>query len=296
MSVETKPAELLDLALVCMGLGDVGSLFPEMEEIHVPRSMFDGAQILHPDLDDLIGDRQEVFSDARHKDLSGPLDVKLLTTASVKGEVQPLEDEFALQRVRRVSPQAVRGATSLVTPNMVEWSGAFIRPRLAKVETVRSYWGEVKPFHWQRIDTFPWGDRAWLEPSDAFPGFNNAEVHINFAHGFAFTARYQWQVYLGTPRFPGITIPTTPSAALEVFRLREAPEEGRRAALRHWVRQHVRSGPSDQSDAEEVLVREHLRGSTEFRWNGLTCKITPSAFDLDRNERLKREAAVRRKR
>ena len=295
----SKSVELLDLALVCMGLGEVDSIFADIEELRVPRPMFDGAMVIHQELDEIIAG-QDIFADARASALSKPLDVKLLTHALRHGETAPFKDEFVLQRYRRVSPREVRGSTKLVLPNMVEWTCGFVLPGKGKIETSRSIWAETKPFHWIRIDTFPWGDHDWATPTD-FKTTNGepltkAEVCINFAHGFAFTERYEWKVYMGTPAFPGLTIPTTPAAAMDVFKLREVPEIGRRQALRNWVREHTRKIPSvDDEPAIDVLVREHLRGATDFRWNGITCKIIPSDFDRQRNERLRVEAKAKRR-
>lgn len=51
--------------------------------------------------------------------------------------------------------------------------------------------------------------------------------------------------------------------------LRTAPMAGgRRAALQHFVREHVRR-PKNKT------VREHFRGKTEFEWFGLQCTVFP---------------------
>jgi hypothetical protein len=82
-------------------------------------------------------------------------------------------------------------------------------------------------------------------------------------------------------------LPTSPRGCLSFFQDREIdPGRSRRAALRHWVRQHYR----DVSDSGLAFVREHLRGNTEFGWRGLAAEILVSAFDLEKNELFREQA------
>lgn len=96
-----------------------------------------------------------------------------------------------------------------------------------------------------------------------------------------FCARYEWRVSLGIQGGPSVAFETDPTGAREVFRLRDLPDGSqRRSALLHWVGEHWRKRRSDPS--EETKVRAHLRGQTEFVWNGMRCRIRPSDYDAER--------------
>lgn len=65
----------------------------------------------------------------------------------------------------------------------------------------------------------------------------------------------------------------------ETFALRDIPAgKSRRAALRHWVREHWRQTRGDAK--AEHFVRAHLRGSDAFEWSGLRCKIHPATDEV----------------
>lgn len=103
---------------------------------------------------------------------------------------------------------------------------------------------------------------------------------VRFAHSLQFVRRYDWRVNIAIDSGPSVAFVTDPIGAREVFRLRDIPNGGeRRAALLHWVSEHWRKRRKDPD--EERKVRAHLRGATEFQWNGLRCCIRPSEFDAE---------------
>lgn len=108
--------------------------------------------------------------------------------------------------------------------------------------------------------------------------------------GVALSLRYEWTVAFGFGEGPRIRFLTDPAGARAAFRLRDLPPgRERRAALRHWVQAHSRR---KHDDAEaRAWVRQHLRGATEFVWNGLRCTISPPPYDV---ERLAAEAEAKR--
>lgn len=109
------------------------------------------------------------------------------------------------------------------------------------------------------------------------PGRHDA---IGVALGFSLAVRYEWTVWLGYADGPRIRFLSDPYGACEVFRLRDIPEgRQRRAALRHWVTQHWRK---KRHDAEaRSWIERHLRGTVDFTWNGLRCRIQPSEFEIE---------------
>jgi len=104
--------------------------------------------------------------------------------------------------------------------------------------------------------------------------------------------RYNWRVVMGFRGHPKLSVETNPAGVRHLYADRDAGTSGRRSALRHWVQQHWRSRDSDAGDL--IWVREHLRGSTEFTWRGLECKVAPSLFDIERAARAQMFAMIRR--
>lgn len=109
--------------------------------------------------------------------------------------------------------------------------------------------------------------------------------------GLAFTRDVVWRVVFKGPFGISVSISTDTAGAMAAFRNRQPNETtGRRDALRHWVRQHYRQKPVDEGDEpQHVIVRQHLRGRTPFRWFGLDCELVVSPFDMRRNERFRIE-------
>lgn len=84
-----------------------------------------------------------------------------------------------------------------------------------------------------------------------------------------------WVAEIGYGDSQRVALRTDSEGARALFRMRDIPNGmSRRASLKHWVREHVRRKPS------LTPVRTHLRGATEFSWNGFNCKIIPSEIDL----------------
>lgn len=115
---------------------------------------------------------------------------------------------------------------------------------------------------------------------DAFTAFERFDV--GFAHGVMLRREYLWSVLLGEPGIPRARFVTDILGVREAFRLRDIPAgASRRAALRHWVREHWRKR-GRESEVDRAWVRSHLRGATDFTWSGLNCRIEPSREDLRR--------------
>lgn len=109
--------------------------------------------------------------------------------------------------------------------------------------------------------------------------------------GLAFTRDVSWRVVFKGPSGVSVSIATDTAGAMAAFKNRQPNETtGRRDALRHWVRQHHRNKRADEGDEpQRVIVREHLRGRTPFRWLGIDCELVVSPFDMRRNERFRIE-------
>jgi hypothetical protein len=109
--------------------------------------------------------------------------------------------------------------------------------------------------------------------------------------GMAFTRDVCWRVVFKGPSGLSVSLSTDTAGAMAAFRNRQPNETtGRRDALRHWVRQHCRSRRTEEGDEpQRVIVREHLRGRTPFRWFGIDCELVVSPFDMRRNDRMRTE-------
>lgn len=118
-------------------------------------------------------------------------------------------------------------------------------------------------------------------PPHLAPPWHSASTVLAVKRSFqaAFARRYDWRVCLGYEGFPSLSFVTDPSGAAEVFRLRDIPEgRARRAALLNWVSAHWRKKRNDPDNLSRV--KKHMRGARRFVWNGLTCEVLPSEYDL----------------
>jgi hypothetical protein len=113
----------------------------------------------------------------------------------------------------------------------------------------------------------------------------------NMLVSVAFTRDVVWRVVFKGPHGISVSLSTDTAGAMAAFRNRQPNEtSGRRDALRHWVRQHHRAKHVDEGDEpQKVIVRQHLRGRTPFRWCGIDCELVVSPFDIRRNERFRVE-------
>lgn len=123
---------------------------------------------------------------------------------------------------------------------------------------------------------------AGMAPRERLVTFGEDDIGSRIAIGqtMALTYRYEWGAQFSIGRSARVIIPTTPGGVLELFNDRDKPEDrDRRAALRHWVRQHLRR----KRRGDFSKVRAHLRGSTKFSWRGFDVEIVPSAYDEERS-------------
>lgn len=179
--------------------------------------------------------------------------------------------KFGVRRCRSVAPAEVRGRFRIRSPYLLEDAIAVVYES-GEYESARCYCCEMRG-DWYRVDGVATTEGPTLDRCQ--------DAGIKIAHSVAFTRQYEWRVVIGFEGSPSISFSTDPVGAREVFRLRDIPEgRQRRAALRHWVSEHWRRKRVDPR--EEAKVRAHLRGATEFAWNGLQCSIQPSAYDLKR--------------
>jgi len=125
-----------------------------------------------------------------------------------------------------------------------------------------------------------------LEPGDdseeSRQFFDAVDYHIKTALARQFARRYQWRVlFRDHPRgTASLSLVTDPKGAREAFKLRDKPKGAkRRPALKHWVRKHWRKNRGGDGAS---IVRAHLRGETQFVFDGMECVIVPSPYDIER--------------
>ncbi len=212
----------------------------------------------------------------------GAWDVSIVSWLRDYDSTEPTRrPKFHLGHFRSVSPKEVRGKVASAAPYYVEQCAGYVYDD-------GEYWGAAAYLGWQ--------GRCWR----ILPRFRDdhhatrvPEVisdRVRIAQSVAFTKRWWWLATLRLDDGPALSLPTDPVGVQELFRLRDLPAGGtRRAALLHWVAEHWRKRRNDPHT--EGRVRAHLRGATDFTWNGLSVKIAPSKADADKNEELKALAA-----
>lgn len=279
----SEESRLIDSLLVYMNLAEFhvarvdGRPIAGKEHALTP-AHFDGAEPMYLDEIENAGRAEDApdrlfFADATPSDVENRLDVRVIT-----GDYDsPSPDTIQLGRFRFVSPKTVRGKVTIPGVYVIEHGVAFLDTAKGQAETGALYY------------TSPDGKRWFNSKGRPMPQVNPGTV----AMGVQFTRNAEWRAYIAWDGFPGITIPTDPTGARELFRLRDIPNgQLRRAALRNWVEGHWRKSRTDTE--AEIEVRKHLRGATEFHWNGLRVVITPSLDDQRVNERLAAERASRK--
>lgn len=133
---------------------------------------------------------------------------------------------------------------------------------------------------------------AWLDAITGRPA-PDAANEIEQAAVDQLARRYRWTVEVSlSPRRPGVALETDALGAREFLAMRDRGPAQRRAALLHWVREHMRR--SRQVDAGASLVAAHMRGRTEAKMFGLHCRVWPSAYDCARARNGERFAAAER--
>lgn len=246
-------------------------------------SMFDGFELFDPRL----GRHDEVLF---ARDVSDapvwPMDARYAfpKTADEIGERAGAGWLFA--RVSTLDMKRWRGRVRLTFPRMVEISEAFVNgggvawSSMAPVGLVKDKaidcMAHNHPQAGSRVSMAAVYDRSNRSDSgDA----SEDDLKIRLSHGIELRREYLWSVLLGEEGVPRARFVTDPTGVREAFRLRDIPAgKARRAALRHWVRDHWRKSRDPSAD-EKTFVRAYLRGATDFGWNGLGCTIEPSRED-----------------
>lgn len=237
---------------------------------------WDGAEVLHTDMSALTDayDSQEFLSDVTPADIDLPADFRAI--GAIVGRDA---NSAALSRVR-----IARGSAAL---RLARLAGYVPEHRLV-AQTQLVALGEARGSNtlvagWSRNRWVPGRSRTReVAHCHQRSAVNAARV----ANMVLFSRRYQWYVKLGYEGKVGILFPTSPDGAREVFRLRDIPNgKARRSALLHWVSSHWRRVPS--LPTKGTMVRQHMRGAESFSWNGLVCKITPAAYDVERSHAVK---------
>lgn len=138
----------------------------------------------------------------------------------------------------------------------------------------------------------------WLLPRGSNEWLFLQEEHdlIQFMIGMQMALEYEWTVRMKISGSLGFSFASDPKHLKRLFKMREVPEgKTRRAALRNWICQHFRRRPlEDEEDAKDVFVHEHIRGATRYDWDGLSCEIVPSRYDLDKLHGIKVGAKQRK--
>lgn len=186
------------------------------------------------------------------------------------------------ERFRTIKPKDVRGLVKLVSPVMAENVCALVLndgERLAArgvLSLIGGNWVDA------RGPVRRWKDGGGFEQRNKY---DDTEIEQHkllpmIATWIALRQRYDWSVLIGYEGSARVRFFTDPIGLRAVFKLRDLPPgKERRAALKHWVRQHWRRKRDDE-DAR-TWVRRHIRGAESFTWDGLRCAIQPAEFDLD---------------
>jgi len=247
---------------------------------------FDGFELFDPEL----GRDDEILYAADVSDAPvWPMDAKFAFPKEGQELGENVGQGWLFARVSTLNMKKWRGKLRLTFPRMVEISEAYIDGRglawscsapvgLAKNKSVDCL-AHNHPKGGDRVSFAAIYDRSSRSDSGTA---NEDDFRIRIAHGVELRREYLWSVLLGEQDVPRARFVTDPVGVRAAFRLRDIPPgKARRAALRHWVKNHWRQS-RDPSHEDNIFVREYLRGATRFGWNGLDCTIEPSRDDIRR--------------
>jgi hypothetical protein len=198
-----------------------------------------------------------------------------------------IEGVWIFKRITTLRPCDWRGRLRITTPRMVEVHDRGVWPNGDAVSSVAAY--AVVGGRAVDADTrnHSSGGRR-VRIGDIYGGRSkelcaqDPTREIALGHGIELRKEYRWSVLLGEEGIPRARFVTDPTGIREVFRLRDIPcGASRRAALRHWVRDHWRKKRDPGAD-DLAFIRTHMRGRVNFAWQGLSCQIEPSRDDLRR--------------
>lgn len=232
-------------------------------------------------------------------ELSWPLDISyVIPDGGLHDTItNVVHDAIVFKRLATIKPPDVRGITKLVPQKMLALSSACIvgTAHNADLDLIGLIGGK-----WQQLPlvkkTIARGNSWYSIESEG--GYNNARINneVILVSGVKLTTRYNWHIAIGfSETGPRVLFPTSARGAIVLLQNRELePGRSRRQAIRHWVSEHWRDNSYDEGAL--IYVRKHLRGHTQFIWNGLFAEVLVSEYDLEKNELFKQEAALWRAR
>jgi hypothetical protein len=238
--------------------------------VDVLPSYFDGAELFAKRYHGWFRSDDSIFFRNTPLDILPKIDVSWIS--EVIGE-----NQLIVARMRKIERKEARGRVHQCFRRYLMEGCIGNIPYDGRFTSGRNYFTSDDGKYWIAI-----GDTKRLEhgPRPAEP---ELMAQLALAPGIALTQHYEWRVTLGYHGCVSIGLPTTPAGCREVFKLRDIPEgKARREALRNFVCEHTRKHPATDDEEARIVVREHLRGSTRFNWNGLRCTIHPAQADLIR--------------
>lgn len=124
--------------------------------------------------------------------------------------------------------------------------------------------------------------RAWYPKSvDRYEGGSSAADRLTMpdAISIAWQAiQCAWSVSFSVDGGVGVRTVACAESLRGLFAMRDKPDGmKRRAALRHWVRTHMRHMP----DGRAFDIATHLRGAETFDWFGFRCRVFPPVLQID---------------
>lgn len=245
---------------------------------------FDGFEILAPQFLDYGDD--ELLIGAPNDAPIWPMDAVWALPYSPSQDYAEISGcGWLFKRVRTLKPAEWRGKIRMTTPKMYEKHESYVDQSGGSFSSVMPY-GVVGG---RLVDVFAYNhhNARAINPGQIHGGHEGIPENENFdicsAHGIELRREYNWSVLLGEEGIPRARFVTDCIGVREAFRLRHVPPgKDRRAALRHWVRQHWRQKRTE-AEPDKTWVRAHMRGAVDFRWNGLSCRVEPSREDIRRS-------------
>lgn len=252
-----KADEAIEDVLTYMELSERGDWHKKSKYHDLPLSYFDGAFIVHPEVND--SGSWMFLENVPPTLFTQRIDIRFIVPNRSWGR-------YAVHRLKKVDPSTVRGRISRFAPHIFEKSVGLINDE-GKYRTARTIVG--------------WTGTRWMNLAgpEMYP-CEEGLGHLKVSTSLLLSKYLDWHAKIGFVGGLSVTFSTDPTGARELFKLRDIPAgKCRREALKNWVRAHWRKKRSNPDEASQV--REHLRGQSKFTWNGLRVEIIPATAEIE---------------
>lgn len=195
--------------------------------------------------------------------------------------------------VRRIPLQRLRGKCQIRSPFACEFLQATVDEKTGEANGYRdilhwagSKWCQPSELRKQRLGHLnrAFAHQASSAGQDAFfdDGSDVVSSRVQLLSGIWIKRDITWGVEIKSPNGFSMFLSSDAHGCYRAFKDRER-FGSRRAALAHWVGEHLRM--NRDTGEKDILVKQHIRGRIPFVWHGMQCEIVVAPIEVRMHER-----------